>query len=60
MLDYSSTINYKLFNFKLIVIIIEVYNLINLFLLNFYIISICNFIKPLYIKVARLTSEEGV
>jgi hypothetical protein len=59
MLNYSNTINYKLFDFKLVITIIKVYNLINLFLLNFYITSICNFAKPLYIKVTRLTFKES-
>jgi hypothetical protein len=54
MLNYSNTINHELFNLKLIITTIKVYNLINPFSLNFYIISMCNFSKPLYIKVTRL------
>jgi hypothetical protein len=59
MLNYFNIINYKLFNLKSVITIIKVYNLINLFSLNFYITSTCNFARPLYIKVTRLIFKEG-
>jgi hypothetical protein len=59
MLNYSNTINHDLFDFKLVIIINKVYNLINPFLLNLYIANTCNFARLLYIKVARLIFEKG-
>jgi hypothetical protein len=59
MLNYSNTINHELFNLKLIITTIKVYNLINPFSLNLYVTNTCNFTKPLYTKVTRLTFKEG-
>jgi hypothetical protein len=50
MLNYSNTINYKLFDFKLVITIIKVYNLINLFSLNIlqaYVILLSPYILKL-------------
>jgi hypothetical protein len=59
MLDYSGTANHELFDLRSVVTIVEVYDLINLFSLNFYVTSTCNFAGPLYIEVTRLISKEG-
>jgi hypothetical protein len=59
MLDYSGTTDHELFNLRLVVATVKVYNLVNLFSLNFYVTSTCNFARPPHIEVARLTSEEG-